>query len=532
MAEIRSDRIFIDDISAKAVQSSIPEAKPIFTYLVNSISTRVRSTPYSFVTAANPDQKLSAQEIIISDWLADDLSVSQGDSIQLKYFKMGALRKLTEDSARFCIKTVLPITDPLFDRTLMPDFPGMSDAGNCRDWETGAPVDLGKIRDKDEQYWNDYRGTPKAFISLAAGQKLWDNAFGHATAYRFPAQGVALSDAKNQLMQKLKPAENGLKIQDVYTEGKLAAANSTDFGELFLSLSFFIIVAALILIALLFSLHIQKRMAETAVMATIGFRKMEIIRILFIEASLVVIAGSFIGVISGIFYNKILLFGLNTLWQDAVRTSMLQMHLVPATLVTGFVSGIITALMTVFFVLVRNLRQPLSVMVKGIEIPAMKLHWRRKFISFSIAVFLFVTAIALVVYSFLSEMADLSEIFLSAGGMIMAGGTILLYAVLHQVSQKPGLSQPGFFSMILKNISLKKRRTVAAVALLAIGTFSVIITGANRKSFYGAENNRESGTGGFLFWAESTVPLQYDLNSAEGKEKYGLTDEKPLANVQ
>jgi putative ABC transport system permease protein len=230
MAEIRSDRIFIDDISAKAVQSSIPEAKPIFTYLVNSISTRVRSTPYSFVTAANPDQKLSAQEIIISDWLADDLSVSQGDSIQLKYFKMGALRKLTEDSARFCIKTVLPITDPLFDRTLMPDFPGMSDAGNCRDWETGAPVDLGKIRDKDEQYWNDYRGTPKAFISLAAGQKLWDNAFGHATAYRFPAQGVALSDAKNQLMQKLKPAENGLKIQDVYTEGKLAAANSTDFG--------------------------------------------------------------------------------------------------------------------------------------------------------------------------------------------------------------------------------------------------------------------------------------------------------------
>jgi len=246
---------------------------------------------------------------------------------------MGILRKLTQDSARFVVKSILPITDPKFDRTLMPDFPGMTDAGNCRDWETGAPVNLDKIRDKDEQYWKDFRGTPKAFISLAAGQKLWDNAFGHATSFRFTSDSNELVTFKSDLMKCLNPAENGLAVKNIYSEGKSAAANSTDFGGLFLSLSFFIIVAALLLTALLFSLHAQKRMSEMAILASIGFRKKEIIRVMFLEASLVVLTGGILGVICGIFYNKLLLLGLNTLWQDAVRTSMLQILVVPGTLV-------------------------------------------------------------------------------------------------------------------------------------------------------------------------------------------------------
>jgi len=79
---------------------------------------------------------------------------------------------------------------------------------------------------------------------------------------------------------------------------------------------------------------------------------------------------------------------------------------------------------------------------------------------------------------------------------------------------------------------VNKNRNITAIALLAIGTFSVIITGANRKTFYGTENTSQSGTGGFLFWAETTVPVMNDLNSTDGKEKYGLTDEKDLQNVQ
>jgi ABC-type antimicrobial peptide transport system permease subunit len=527
--EIRSGRIFIEDNTAKAIETSIPEAEAIFTYLVNDISSEGKSTPYSFVTAADLNGvQLSEKEILISNWLAADLSVQRGDSIQLKYFKMGALRKLTEDSSRFCIKAILPIDNPMFDRTLMPDFPGMSDAGNCRDWETGAPVDLERIRDKDEQYWNDYRGTPKAIISLAAGQKLWDNAFGHATAFRFLADSANLKGSKTQLMAQLNPVENGLQFQDVLAEGKSAAANSTDFGGLFLSLSFFIIAGALLLTALLFSLHAQKRMSETAILATLGFRKKQIIRMLFFEASLVVLAGGVIGSVFGIFYNQLMFFGLNTLWQDAVRTSMLQMHVLPGTLFLGFAVGVLTALITLLFVLIRNLRKPLSVLVKGVEIKSPDEKKAHKNISLAVSITCFAIAIALTVYSFLSPNSELS---LAAGGMLLIGGISLLYMVLVNSGIKTSDSFPGFFRLILRNVSLKKKRTVTAVALLALGTFSVIITGANRKTFYGSETSNQSGTGGFLFWAEATVPVLNDLNSPEGKEKYGLTGEKEFDGV-
>jgi len=533
--EIRSGRIFIDDNTAKAINKCIPVAKPVLTYLVNAISSNGKSTPYSFVTAKDSilrGQQLSNREIIVSDWLASDLSVKPGDSLTLRYFKMGSFQKLVEDSSRFCIKMILPITDPEFDRTLMPDFPGMSDAGNCRDWETGAPVNLDKIRDKDEKYWNDYRGTPKAFISTGAGQQLWGNAFGHTTAYRFSADSNVLRVFKSLLMDHLNPQENGFKIQDVYTEGKTSAANGTDFGELFLSLSFFIIAAALLLTALLFSLHAQKRMAETAVLATLGFRKSLIIRILFYEATLVVLAGSLLGAVSGIFYNQLLLLGLNTLWQDAVNTSMLQMHLEPATLLLGFASGAIMALLTLLVVMLRNLRKPLSVIVKGINLHSPAGNQSGKKISFTIAVILFGAAFALIAYLILSNQTDLSEVFLSAGGLILVACIALLNGALLLAVQKSRNMIPGFFTMILRNVSFQRRRTIPAITLLAIGTFSVIITGANRKTFYGTEKTRQSGTGGFLFWAESTVPVLYDLNSPEGKEKYGLADERVFQHVR
>ena len=533
--EIRSNRIFIDANNAKAIAASIQGAEPLLTYMVNAISTPLKSTPYSFVTAAGPNYtgaRLSVHEIIISSWLASDLDVNPGDSLTLRYFRMGPLRKLIEDSTRFCIKTILPLSDPVFDPSLMPDFPGMSDAGNCRDWETGAPVDLSLIRNKDEQYWKDQRGTPKAFISLEAGQKIWDNAFGLATAYRFQAGSTGLQPIKNNLMQSLVPAENGLPVTDVYAEGQSAAAHSTDFGGLFLSLSFFLIVAALLLTALLFSLHAQKRMAETAILASLGFRKKDIIRILVLEVLLVAAAGGFIGVLGGILYNRLLLFGLNTLWLEAVGTTMLQMHLVPSTLMIGYIAGLLTALPALLFVLMRNLRKPLSSMVKGVDIPSVSRKHSSKNISLIIGTAFSVTSFATILYSFLATQPDPSEAFLSAGGMILISGIAFLNAALLNSSLKTTLGIPGVFTLILKNVSLKRNRTLAAVALLALGTFSVIITGANRKTFYGTEHSRQSGTGGFLFWAESTVPVVNDLNSTEGRSKYGLLDEPALNNVR
>ena len=78
----------------------------------------------------------------------------------------------------FIINDIIPTSGNVDYRSLMPPFPGVSEAGSCRDWDTGIPIDLDRIRDKDEEYWNKYRGTPKAFLTENTGSRLWKNKFG------------------------------------------------------------------------------------------------------------------------------------------------------------------------------------------------------------------------------------------------------------------------------------------------------------------------------------------------------------------
>ena len=84
----------------------------------------------------------------------------------MTWFEVGPLRELNEVTSAFVVKAVVPMEGRFADASLMPDLPGLSDAGNCRDWDTGVPIALESIRDKDEDYWDEYGGLPKAYISI------------------------------------------------------------------------------------------------------------------------------------------------------------------------------------------------------------------------------------------------------------------------------------------------------------------------------------------------------------------------------
>ena len=95
----------------------------------------------------------------------------------------------------------------------MPDFPGLADAESCRDWEPGTPVDLDSIRKQDELYWDDYKGTPKAFLRLEDARALWSSRFGALTSVRFDAEDEAAVTAA--IRERLDPATVGLFLRDV-----------------------------------------------------------------------------------------------------------------------------------------------------------------------------------------------------------------------------------------------------------------------------------------------------------------------------
>ncbi|NQV02391.1 MAG: ABC transporter permease, partial [Bacteroidia bacterium] len=560
LIQITTDRIFFDDQTAHSIREDLPFSRPLLTYLANTLSANGKETPYSFVAAMDDGllpRSLSPGEILITDWLAVDLGIRPGDSLYMTFFVMGPLRRLSEQQEGFTVSAIIPMNSIPYGESMMPEFPGMSHAGNCSDWETGAPVNLDRIRDKDEAYWNEFKGTPKAFITLEDGKRLWSNPFGTVTAFRFKStlqtgdssrssgrDVIAIppksrgekqrhpASIESTIMAGLDPTWYQFNFQPVWEQGQQAVANSTDFGGLFLSLSFFLIASSLLLTALLFSLHARTRIPEVGVLSGLGFRKPLIIRILFSEALIVAIPGVILGSIAGILYNQLILYGLNTLWHDAVRTSLLRMEVNFSTLAIGAASGFILAGGVLFLTLRGQLRRPVSGLVKGTLLPFPQGLQKRKRTWLALGIVLIIISFGLLFELLTGSSVLNAGLFLAAGGLMMGGGIALLKAFLIWRSMKPPAGRAGLLTTILRLGSMKRGRSMAAISLLALGTFIVIITGANRKTFYGAERDRQSGTGGFLLWAETTMPLLYDLNTTSGKTYFAMDDEPLLQDLR
>ena len=102
--ELRSSRVFIDPEVISATSKVAPR-QPILTYFINELRVGDRATPYSMVTAMGVDQ--APDEIVINQWLAEDLAAKAGDQLTLKYYVMGPMRRLEEKTATFKIKTIV-----------------------------------------------------------------------------------------------------------------------------------------------------------------------------------------------------------------------------------------------------------------------------------------------------------------------------------------------------------------------------------------------------------------------------------------
>src|SRR5437660_9976961 len=171
--ELRTTRVFLDPPAASAALKVGTHATEILTYFVNELRVGDRAVPYSMVTAMGAPAMpadLRDDEILINQWLADDLNAKPGDKLSLSYYVIELSRRLEERTNEFTVRAVVPLSGAAADRNLMPDFPGLEKAESTRDWDASLPIKLERIRPKDEEYWKKYRGTPKAFVSLAAGQ--------------------------------------------------------------------------------------------------------------------------------------------------------------------------------------------------------------------------------------------------------------------------------------------------------------------------------------------------------------------------
>ena len=501
--ELRTRRVFLDPAVGEAALKATPGATGVLTYFVNGLKVGGKETPYSTVSALDSPltKGLNEGEIAVNSWLADDLGAKVGDALTIRYWVLGPQRKLDERTETFKIARVLPLAGAALDPALMPDIPGLSDKKNCREWEPGVPVDLDKIRDKDQEYWDKFKGSPKAFLSLSVGQNLWDNRFGNLTAVRYPSTKTTRPVIEACLKQALSPASQGLFFQPLRERALAASQSATDFGVLFLSFSLFLVAAALLLLALLFGFAIDRRRTEQGTLLALGVPAKLIRRALLLEATAVATLGAFLGVGLATLYTKGLLAALAGIWRDAVAGAGLSFHAEPLTLVGGGLGSIFAAVLTAWLVVRRQGTLPARVLLARAVPGSSESPKRGGFVAPAILATL---GIGLAVAGVGQSGETASGLAFGAGALILIAGLLACRPLLRRLSTAP---------LGLRSVARRPGRSLSAIALLASGVFLVVAVGASRHDPRDDAEKKTSGSGGFALWGESALPIYTPLDA-------------------
>jgi len=485
--EIISDRVFIDSSIVGDILTRIPGSYPLITYLVNGIATDNAETPYSFVSTIPPPPEfgpefgyvfeqqrlfiLGDDEIIISEWLANDLKVGKGDELTMRWFvPVGVL--LEEIERKFIVREIGLKDNHFADSLLMPNFPGIVGQVSCSSWDAGIPILLDKIRDKDEEYWDRYRGTPKAFVNYKTGNELWNNIFGSATAIRFSPE-ITADEIESKLKGAINPLNAGFSFQDVKKAGESAATQGVDFGSLFLGLSFFILLSCIILLSFAVSIYIESKEEPLKILSSIGFGNKIIGRLIYAETGIIAVVGSMIGAFSGYAINAVIVKALNSVWTGAVQTDTITPVFSIKPIIYAFVATVIISQLDVFTVL-RKYRK--RVAMKRDELSDKN-----------------VSRLAVVFVGILAISFSLSVLFTANPPIIMSfssGILLLLTFVLtlrqyYIINQKTDIAiKQSLYGFSKKFYAFNVSQAIAPVIFIASGIFAIIITSANKQAFY------------------------------------------------
>ncbi|HXW05641.1 MAG TPA: ABC transporter permease [Vicinamibacterales bacterium] len=520
---------------------------PVFTYLANTIRIGDRHIPYSLITAtdlgrlrAEPASGEAVREsaaagaggsppapdtIVLNTWAARELEATPGDRVEIDYYLWDPAAGLQDRTAAFTLSTIVAMHGFAADRRLAPDYPGITDTDNLVDWDPPFPVDLSRIRPRDEQYWDDFRATPKAFIAYSRGRELWQSRYGSLTSIWFdvPA-GAQPSEVRRrveaELRALLEPRSAGITIHAARAAALESATGATDFGEYFTYFSFFLVVSALLLTVLFFRLGVEGRLRQIAILRASGYTIATIRRLLLGEALVLAVAGALVGVLGAILYGRIIVHGLTTWWVGAIGTTLLRLHVSPLSLAAGAAGGVAAAAICVAFSLraVGRLTPRALLSAQSVDPPASADPGRARR-NRLLAAGLGALGAALLSLGFLRPGAQAGAFF-GAGAAFLVASLLYLSAWLRARGARPiggrgtwAVSRLGF-----RGAAFRPARSVLSAALIASAAFIIVAVEAFRRGGGDLTTDPKSGTGGYVLVAQSELPLLHNPNEPAGRE--------------
>jgi len=558
-----SERMLIEEAADQAAEQAFAarHGQAVLTYLANAIGVAPdkgdsipedEGVPYSTITAIDwtpqfhpvdaagqPLPELTDKQIVLNSWTADDLGAKVGDTIRVLYYEPETTHGETaEKHADFTLVAITPLTEPVKpfgrrrppvfkepptlvnDPDLTPYVPGVTDTESIEDWDVPFPLTR-QTRGEDDQYWNNHRTTPKAFISLSEGRRLWGSRFGDTTSYRIPAQGVAESQLKSDFLQQVRRdnASLGLAFLPIKRMQLEASAGATPFDGLFLALSFFIIGAALLLVMLLFRLGIEQRASELGLLLAVGLRRRAAGGLFLKEGAIVALAGGLLGVAIGFGYAALMVLGLTTWWVGAVATPFLEMHWSWMSLTIGLVSGAGVSMLTILWTIWRTRKLPERRLLSG-QASAEPQVKKRRTSPWTLAAMGALALSALGLGAMAMQLGGEAQAgaFLGSGAATLTLGLLFAWTRLRgPVGAVPPFDSVQMhapsFALAMRSLRRNPVRSLMTIALVAAASFLIIAV----SSFH--LEPTEQGVGGFDLMGQTISPVFANVNTPAGQEE-------------
>ncbi len=534
--------VFPSHLEAKILRklAGLP-VQPVLTYLANQIISGDRFVPYSLVTGVDPVadtplgplltvegtplKEIPLDTIVLNDWAAEDLRVRPGDTVRIRFFLPEASGpSLHETELELPVSEVIQLAEAANDPLWTPQIPGVTEKATIRDWE--APFEpfhpeWVRLTDfpgpgNDEDYWQRYGTTPKAFVSLATARKLWAGRFGQTTGFRMaPAGDLTLENLRNLLRFRL--SEVDFVVKSVREEAFKAARGVSPFASLFVAFSSFVIAAGILLAVLFLSLTMAQRSREIGILLAVGFPASRIRKIYLIELWLTLLMATAAGLMLGWAYCLVLVAGLHSWWLPILGRPLIRPVTRPDTIVAVGLIGFLATAVPLCGSLARFAKQEPAKLLAGFtpENWPRSLHRTTTRVASVLGLGAAVGGLGLLLWGNIGDPSAGDRalwFFLAAVGFLIGGFSFLM--VLFRVRRRRLASFAKCPTLAFATLNLRRNpsRTVATCVIFALAVFLVVAVSAFRLSPWQFIPGEHPGSGGFAFVVETSVPVLEDLS--------------------
>ena len=312
-----------------------------------------------------------------------------------------------------------------------------------------------------------------------------------------------------------------------------AARGATDFGQYFTYFSFFLMVSALMLAVLFFKLGVEQRLRQIGILRAAGYSMSTVRRLLLGESIILALIGAALGIVGAILYGQLIVHGLGTWWVGAVGTTRLELHVRPASLILGAIGGCVAAIVCVLVSLRAVARLSPRALLTAQSLDASRTSdargARRNRLLSGLCV---VGALVLLGLGFARPSAQAGAFF-GAGAALLVGALLWLAGWLRARDTRPiaGRGAWAVARLGFRSAAFRPSRSVLSAALIASAAFIIVSVDAFRREGGELTADPKSGTGGYVLFAESELPLLHNPNEPGGREAL-LIQAPELAQVR